>query len=394
MKIWDKGYALDDAVEEFTVGNDHILDMKLISYDCIASKAHATMLNAIGILNDDELRMLTKGLDRIIDLVEKGEFSISREDEDCHAAIERYLIETCGDVGEKIHTGRSRNDQVLTAIRLYEKDALTNIEDHSAALVDALQSIVARVGDVEIPGYTHMQKAMPTTIGMWVGSFVDALADRTKLVKAVRMLIDQSPLGTAAGFGVPVINIDRKKTADLMGFARVQDNPLYAQLSRGSFEAEIVNLCSQVMFILNRLATDIMVYAMVEFGFIKLPQEICTGSSIMPHKVNPDVLELVRAKYHAVTANEFMIKSTTANLMSGYNRDVQITKRPLIDAIETSLGSLAIMVPLVRRLEIDKAACEKAMTQELRSTERAYELVQKGMPFRQAYRKIAEEFVK
>ncbi len=394
MKIWDKGYDLDEEALVFTVGDDHVADMKLIAHDCIASKAHAKMLNSIGILNDDELESLLTSLDDIVSLVERGEFEVSREDEDCHTAIENYLIKRCGEAGEKIHAGRSRNDQVLTALRLFEKQELAKLKAGIQALVESLESVVERYGMVEIPGFTHMRKAMPSSFRLWAVSFIDALADQTAMVEAVYALVDQSPLGTAAGFGVPVLKLDRQMTARLMGFSRVQENPIYAQFSRGKFEGDILNLHTQVMLILNRLSSDLILYGMDELGFIKLPKEFCTGSSIMPHKVNPDVLELVRAKYHAVLAEEFKVKSMLGNLISGYNRDVQLTKMSLIQSNQITLESLSIMAKLVKGFEVDADACRSAMTSELYATERAHSLAKEGVPFRQAYRQIAGKHMK
>jgi argininosuccinate lyase len=394
VKIWDKGYGLDGEVEAFTVGDDHIVDKRLVVYDCIASKAHARMLNKIGVLKEGELSALNEGIDEIAALAEKGEFEIRLEDEDCHSAIERYLTEKCGEAGEKIHTGRSRNDQVLAALRLFEKDALGEMKEGMKALCASLDAVVEKYGSIGIPGYTHMQKAMPSSIGMWATSFVDALADRMNMVDAVHALVDQSPLGTAAGYGVPGLELDRRLTAKLMGFSKVQDNPMYAQFSRGAFEGEILNACSQIMLILNRIASDLIMYCMAEFGFIKLPKEFCTGSSIMPQKLNPDVLELVRARYHDVMSEEFKIKSMLANLISGYNRDVQLTKGALIYAVDVTLASLSIVAKLMASLKIDSEACRRAMTDELHAVERANELVKDGTPFRQAYRRIAKEYNK
>jgi len=393
MKIWEKGYSLDNEVEDFTVGDDHIVDMDLIVYDCIASKAHAQMLNSIGILDDGEVKSLAGALDEIISLVKKGEFEISKQDEDCHSAIENYLVKKCGEAGEKIHTGRSRNDQVLTAIRLFEKDALEQIKQYSESLSKALKTVVEKYGNVEVPGYTHMQKAMPSSFGQWAKSFVYALADQSKLLDSVAALVDQSPLGTAAGYGVPIVKLDKEMTAKSMGFSRVQDNPIYAQLSRGKFEAEVLNACTQVMLVLNKMSSDLIMYSMSEFGFVTLPKEFCTGSSIMPQKINPDVLELVRAKYHAVMADEFKVKSMIGNLISGYNRDVQLTKGALIDSVKTTLSSLSIMTKIVNGMSVNHEACKKAMTSELYATEKVYELVKDGMPFRQAYQKVAKGYV-
>ena len=245
-----------------------------------------------------------------------------------------------------------------------------------------------------MPGYTHMQRAMPATAGMWLAAFADAAADDLSLLDSVASLIDQSPLGTGAGFGVPVFVIDREYTAGLLGFSRVQQNPIYAQMSRGKFEGAILNALSQVMFVLNRLAADLMLFTTREFGFISLPDEYCTGSSIMPQKKNPDVLELVRGKYHIVVAEEFKIKSLIGNLMSGYQRDLGLTKKPLFDAFDATLASLDTMSRLIPRIELDAAACAAAMSREIYATEEAYRLVQEGAAFREAYRKIGEKYAK
>jgi argininosuccinate lyase len=233
---------------------------------------------------------------------------------------------------------------------------------------------------------------MPTTVATWLGSFVAASEDNELLLRSVLALVDQSPLGTAAGFGVPVLPIDRQMTSDLLGFAKVQENPIYAQLSRGKFEAMILDACTAVLYDLNRLASDLLLFQTKEFSFVMLPTELCTGSSIMPQKKNPDVLELLRAKYHAVLGDAFQIKSLPANLISGYNRDLQLTKGPLIRGLKTTHECLRIMSLVLDRLRIDEAACKNAMSEEIYATEQAYELVLQGMPFRDAYRKVAERF--
>ena len=239
-----------------------------------------------------------------------------------------------------------------------------------------------------------MQKAMPTTIGLWLNSFADAVDDDIPLLDCVFKTIDKSPLGSAAGFGVPNIKIDREYTADLLGFAKVQINPMYCQMSRGKFESGIINVLSQVMFDLNKLSTDLILFNMKEFGFVEFPDEFCTGSSIMPQKKNPDVLELIRAKYHVVLGEEFKTKSLMGNLISGYNRDIQLTKESLINSVEITQSCLEMMILFLKGIKVNKENCQKAMSKELYATEEAYELVKKGVSFRDAYREIGEKYGK
>jgi argininosuccinate lyase len=390
MKLWSKGTDLDRDIESFTVGDDYILDQRLVSHDCTASLAHARMLHKIGILSKAELSQLSCGLKEIMALHEQGKFVIKKEEEDCHTAIENRLVSKYGDAGKKVHTARSRNDQVLTALRLYEKESLGRIGERISAFKKSLGALAKKQGDVALPGYTHMRRAMPTTVAQWLGCFRAACDDNQSLASFVLKLIDQSPLGSAAGYGVPVLKIDQKMTAGLMGFSKTIANPIYAQMTRNKFEASIAHLCSQVMFDLNKLATDLILFSMPEFGFVKLPDAFCTGSSIMPQKKNPDVLELVRGKYHVVLGEEFKIKSLAGNLMTGYNRDIQLAKGPLFDCIDITLSSLNIMSVVVRGLHFDRARCAPA--RELFATEEAYRLAEKGMPFRDAYRKIAQRF--
>jgi len=392
MKLWQKNYNVDKEIEKFTVGNDFLLDKALVKYDCMASIAHAKMLKKIGILNNSELDKLIKGLNEIIKLDQKGKFKISQEDEDCHTAIEKYLTKKYGDAGKKIHTARSRNDQVLTALRLYEKEELKEIKTLLSQYKDSLLAAIKKYGKIKIPGYTHMQKAMPTDIKTWLGSFVSSIEDNLELLDAAYSIIDKSPLGSAAGFGVPSIKIDKKMTASLMGFSKAMDNPMYAQLSRGKLEATILHLLSQIVLDLNKLSTDLMLFSMQEFGFISLPKELCTGSSIMPQKKNPDVLELVRAKYHVVLGEEFKVKSMISNLMSGYNRDLQLTKEPVISSLEIVKSCIKMMSLVASKIKIDEKNCKEALTNEIYAAEEAYKLVKKGTPFREAYKKISRKF--
>lgn len=392
MKLWDKGYRLNGEIEKFTVGNDCLLDQKLVPFDCKASIAHAKMLKKIGILEEDELSSLIKGLNEIIKLHSKKQFEIKQEDEDCHTAIENFLVKKYGSAGEKIHTARSRNDQVLAALRLYEKEELESINILLKELKEKLEILCKKYGGIPIPGYTHMQKAMPTNIKTWLNCFISAIDDDIKLLNFIYELIDQSPLGSAAGFGIPVLKVDKRLTADLMGFSKVIENPLYAQMSRSKFESSIAHMLGQVMLDLNKLSTDLIIFSMKEFGYVALPVEFCTGSSIMPQKKNPDVLELMRAKYHVILGEEFKIKSMVSNLMSGYNRDIQLTKEPLMNSIEITKDCLKIMCLLLNKLRINENKCKEAMNDELYATEEVYKLVKEGTPFREAYKKIGKKY--
>ncbi|MBI5001808.1 argininosuccinate lyase [Candidatus Woesearchaeota archaeon] len=392
MKLWQKDYILNNEVEKFTVGNDPVLDQKLIPFDCEASIAHAKMLKEIGILKAEEEKLLIKGLQEIISLQKQGKFVIQKSDEDCHTAIENYLTKEYGDVGEKIHTGRSRNDQVLTALRLYEKDALKKIEKLLHELNKKLAALAKKEGETLLPGYTHMQKAMPTTIKMWLECFIASFSDSLIILQNTYTLIDASPLGTGTGYGIPVFSVNRKMTADLLGFGKIIENPIYAQMTRGKYEIAILHALTQIMYDINKFSTDLMLFTMNEFGYIELPSEFCTGSSVMPQKKNPDVLELLRGKYHIVLGEEYKVKSIVANLMSGYNRDMQLTKEPVMASLEIVEQGVVIMCLLIPNLKINREKCSAAMTSELYATEEAYALVKKGMPFRQAYKEIGKKY--
>ena len=285
MKLWQKGYSLNDEIEKFTVGNDFVIDRKLVKYDCIASIAHAKMLCKIGILKREECKKLIKTLNEIIKLERKGKFVIKRQDEDCHTAIENYLVKKLGNAGKKIHTARSRNDQVLGALRLYYKDEIRNIIRLIDELAKPLIFLKIKHINTPMPGYTHMRKAMPSSVSLWAEAFIESMDDNKILLLSIEKLIDQNPLGTGAGYGLP-IEIDRKFTAEQLKFKKIQNNPIYTQNSRGKFESSILHALNQVMIDLNKMSSDIILFSMPEFGFFELPKEICTGSSIMPHKKN------------------------------------------------------------------------------------------------------------
>jgi len=389
MRLWDTTNALHDTILKFTVGDDYLLDMQLIRYDCQASIAHARTLAKIGILSNEELKAIETALQEIIQKVEAGTFTIRPEQEDMHTAIEEYLTQKLGDTGKKIHTGRSRNDQVLAALRLFYKDHLQHIQELVATLQDAITRFAEQHRDVPLPGYTHTRKAMPYSVGQWAQAFADAMKDNQRLLATVLEWIDQSPLGSGAGFGVP-LPLDREFTARELGFSRVQWNPLYVQNSRGKFESLILHAFAQIALDLNRLASDLIFFTQPELGFFELPRNFVTGSSIMPHKQNPDVLELMRGYAHRLVAAQLEVQMLVSNLISGYHRDYQLTKKPVLEGFAMVEQLLEVSRLLFQHLQVNPTACQQAMTDDLFATHKVYELVQQGMPFRDAYRQVVE----
>ncbi len=389
MKLWEKGNTLDSIVEDYTVDNDCILDRKLIEYDCTASISHAKTLYKSGIITITEADDLETALKEIIQLSKTGEFIILKEDEDCHTAIEKYLVEKLGAAGRKIHTARSRNDQVLTALRLFYIDEINKCNDLAQDYISGLKDLVTRYGSIKFPGYTHTRKAMPSSVQLWAGAYIDSMQDNIEFLDSAKDMIDRSPAGTGAGYGIP-IDIDNEYTKELLGFKRIHHNPLHAQLSRGKYEMFMLHCLKQIMFDINRLASDLIFYSIPEIGYIILPDELCTGSSIMPQKKNPDLLELMRGYYHVVNSLELRVNTVSSNLLSGYNRDIQLTKEPVMRGFEISQKSLRISGHLLEKLIVDENRCDEAMTDEIFAAEKAYKLVLNGVPFREAYRMIAE----
>ncbi len=391
MKLWKKNVELDPRIEKFTVGDDPQLDQQLVRYDCEASIAHSRMLGKIGILKGKEVVELVTELRRIVRLEAEGKFRIRPEEEDCHTAIENHLTKKLGDLGKKIHTARSRNDQVLAALRLYYRDRLKQCDQRLLDMIRALGTLKKHYGSIRFPGYTHTRKAMVSSVGLWADGFADSFEDDRRLVRFVSEWIDQSPLGTGAGYGIP-LKLDRAYTAKLLGFRKVQANPVYVQNSRGKFESALVHALGQIMLDLNRAASDLILFSLPDIGYFVLPEAFCTGSSIMPQKKNPDVLELVRAKYHRVVACEIQLNTTTANLISGYHRDLQLTKQPVMEAFDIATECLFVMTLVVRHLKADPEKCRKGLTEEVYATEKVYELVKQGIPFREAYRIIGNRY--
>jgi len=389
-RLWDKGKALDQRILEFTAGEDHRLDQRLVRYDVIASTAHARMLAAQGLIDAGECERIVTGLGAVGAAHERGEWQIELADEDAHTALERHLIEAIGEAGGRVHLGRSRNDQVLTALRLYIKDAVTELAALADGVVAALDTLAAGQGDTPLPGYTHMQPAMPSSVALWASGFAAEIADDRDGLLAAARRADKSPLGSAAGYGTPRLPIDRESTRAELGFARVHEPVTAVQLSRGKAEASLLFELALLTADVGRLASDLMLYYMEELAFVRLPAEMTTGSSIMPQKRNPDVFELVRAAGATVQAALFEALAITAKLPSGYHRDLQRLKSPLFRGIDLSADCLEIMAHALGSVRFDPAGIE--LGAELFAAERANALVlEQGLSFREAYRRVAAE---
>ena len=390
-KLWQKGYRLNEQVERFEGAMNSQLDTQLIRYDVWGSLAHAAMLQHIGVLQEVEYLALHRALCNILALEQDNAFSIAPADEDVHTSVENYLVAEAGIAGKKIHMARSRNDQVLVDLRLFGKEQLHRVADKLSDLCATLLQFAQEHADVPMPGYTHMQRAMLSSVGLWAGSFAEALLDDEQLLSAAYILNDQSPLGSAAGYGVPIA-IDRAYTAELLGFARTQNNVIYAQNSRGKIEAAIVQALAQIMLDLSKLAQDILLFTTVEYGFFQVPQELCTGSSIMPQKRNLGVMELVRARTQTMLALQQQILGIVSGLPSGYNMDYQETKRPFMEALALVQDSLDICTLVVQGLEVNTEKLVAACSFELFAADRAYELTTTAnLPFRDAYRIVGAE---
>jgi len=388
MTLWKRDGAVEKNVERYTVGDDYILDKKLLVWDGVASRAHARGLRRIGILTQDELDALEAALSQAIALAAQDKFEITVSQEDGHTALEEFLVAKCGAAGKKIHTGRSRNDQVLTALKLFIKAELVKTQELLHAVGDRLIQF-AGTNPVAMPGYTHMQRAMPSSASFWAEAFAESMLDNISLLHSTYVQLDSSPLGSAAGYGVS-LPLDRAFTAQELKFERVQVNALYVQNSRGKNEALVLSALGQVMLDLNKLASDLLLFSTAEFGFFILPEEFCTGSSIMPQKRNPDVLELMRAKAKQVQALHFQVVSTVSDLPSGYNRDFQLTKRPLMEGFEIVQSSLQIIAELIPGITVNRERCEAALDPSIYQADIALQAAARGVPFRDAYHEVKQ----
>ena len=386
-KLWQKNYTLDLLMERFTVRNDYVLDMDLVLSDLVGSAAHMRGLGKIGILTDEEVRILDEGLRKLALKRKEGTFVIKPSDEDCHTAIEGYLTEFYGDVGKKIHTGRSRNDQVQTAIRIFLRQAVLRLSDSVCSLISSMIDFSKKNVLVPMPGRTHMQKAMPSSVALWMMSYAEELMDEVIMAEGLYDIFDQSPLGSAASYGT-TLPIDREYTSALMGFSKVQNNVLYANNCRGKYELFFLDWCSYVALTLSKLSQDLMLFTLPEFSYFSLPAELCTGSSIMPQKKNPDGLELARSRTSLITSLADRARGIIKSLPSGYNRDFQDTKEPLIEGFKAAEELILIFNRMVEGLDVHADALEKACTSELYATDRVMEKVLAGGNFRDSYRQI------
>ena len=390
-RLWDKGLPLADRVLRYTAGEDHLLDARLVPYDVRGSIAHAEMLASTGLISEDDCAAIRAGLQQLETSFEAGDWRISLEDEDVHTALETRLTEAIGEAGARLHLGRSRNDQVLTALRLYLKDAGADIAARVQSLRDSLAGIAERQGEIELPGYTHMQHAMPSSVALWCSGFDEALADAIDGFKTCRRRCDKNPLGSAAGYGTPGLPLDRDMTTSILGFAETQNPVTAVQLSRGKAESALLFEITLLLQDLGRMASDLLLFYTQEFAYVSLAADVTTGSSIMPQKRNPDVLELLRAS--SATAQACLDESLmiTAKLQSGYQRDLQRLKAPLFRAIDLAIDSVDIMALVLDGLSF----LPENITLDAGSyaTEEAYRLVtEDGLPFREAYRQVAKTY--
>ncbi len=390
MKLWDKGFSTDKKIDHFTVGNDRELDLLLAKYDVIASKAHAKMLGKIGLLTPKETKELVDELDIIAARITKGTFTIENSFEDMHSKIEYMLTLSLGDTGKKIHTARSRNDQVLVAMHLYLKDELTEIKSMTKALFTLLLQKAEEHKKVMLPGYTHLQIAMPSSFGLWFSAYAESLIDDLYFVEAAYKVVDQNPLGSAAGYGSS-FNIDRSFTTKEMGFETMKYNVVAAQMSRGKAEKATAFGMANIAATLSKMAMDICLYMSQNFNFISFPDELTTGSSIMPHKKNPDVFELVRGKCNKLQSIPNQLTMVINNLPSGYHRDLQLVKEIIVPAIQDMKACIEILTFSLKEIRVNTAILEDPKYDYLFSVDTLNELVQNGMPFRDAYKKMGKE---
>jgi len=392
-RLWEKGLPLDERVLRYTAGEDHLLDARLVPYDVRASIAHAEMLATADLISTEDCAAICAGLTALENSFSEGEWSIDLEDEDVHTALESRLTKDIGDAGARLHLGRSRNDQVLTALRLYLRDAANDLAGRVNKLRESTKQLSQRQGELQIPGYTHLQHAMPSTVALWCGGFDEAFADAVDGLNSAQRRINKNPLGSAAGYGTPGLPLARDVTTEKLEFAETQTPVTAVQLSRGKAESTLLFEITLLMQDLGRMATDLLLFYTQEFAYISLAPEVTTGSSIMPQKRNPDVLELLRASSataHACLDEAMMI---TAKLQSGYQRDLQRLKAPLFRAIDLAADSVDIMAYVLDGMRFRPENIK--LDDGIFATEEAYRLVrEEGIPFRAAYRQVAKRYSK
>lgn len=388
MKLWGKGANISGEIERFTIGKDQQLDMLLAPYDILGSMAHSTMLRDIGLLTQQEWRLLQDGLLEIYHTIGRGDFRIEDSVEDIHSQVEFILTERLGAVGKKIHSGRSRNDQVLLDIKLFLRDEIRKQTILVSGLIETLLGLGQKHQQVIIPGYTHMQAAMPSSFGLWFGAFAETFIDDLKILKAAFEIVNQNPLGSAAGYGNS-FPLDRIATTELLGFQDLHVNAVAAQMSRGKTETAVAFAVAAISGTLGKMAMDVCLYNSQNLGFLSFPDEITTGSSIMPHKKNPDVFELVRARCNHLQTLPQQIMSVTSNLPSGYHRDMQLTKELLLPSLDHLEDCIQIMTATITQVEVNRDAINDPKYDLIYSVENVNNEVMKGVSFRDAYRQIA-----
>lgn len=387
MKLWDKGYSTDKFVEEFTVGRDRELDLFLAEADVLGNMAHMKMLNSIGLLSDDDREALEQGLKKIYEQVQAGDFTIEDGVEDVHSQVEFMLTEMCGDAGKRIHTGRSRNDQVMVDIKLFSRSAIIALQKSVEELFSTLMQKADEWKDVLMPGYTHQQVAMPSSFGMWLSAYAEALADDMLMLQAAYKLVNTNPLGSGAGYGSSV-PLNRTMTTRLLGFDDLAYNSMYAQMQRGKTERVVLTAIAAIAATVGRLAQDVCLYSCANFGFVKLPDAFTTGSSIMPHKKNPDIFELTRAKCNRMQALPMEVTLVATNLPSGYFRDMQLTKEIYVPAFKEITDVVRMAKAGIEQMWINRDILANDIYKYLFTVEDVNDAVAKGVPFRDAYREV------
>jgi len=388
--LWNKGKEATNKVEDFTVGNDRILDMRLARYDVEGSLAHIKMLQSIGLLTDEELERLTAGLEEILGEIKDGKFRLEDTVEDIHSQVELLLTRRLGEIGKKIHSGRSRNDQVLVDVKLFLKDEVLKFRKEVLVLFGRLQELSEKYKDVLLPGYTHGQVAMPSSFGMWFGAYAESLADDMYMLRGAYSVTDQNPLGSAAGYGSS-FPLDREMTTMLLGFGSMEYNSVAAQLSRGKSERAVASAIGSIALTLNKFAADCCMYMCPNYGFISFPDELTTGSSIMPHKKNPDVWEIMRGDCNRIMAAESEITMLCSNMPHGYHRDFQLLKDILFPKLELMHSCLGMAVYMLENIRINDSILRNHIYDYLFTVEEVNRRVLEGTPFRDAYKAVGTE---
>ena len=387
MKLWNKGFEPDKAIEEYTVGNDRVLDLRLAQYDIEGSMAHIKMLETIGLIEKGELEQLLAALAELLEEAKQGHFVIEEGVEDVHSQVELMLTRRLGDVGKKIHSGRSRNDQVLVDLKLFMRDELRDIARHAKALFDRLIALSEEHKEVLMPGYTHLQVAMPSSFGLWFGAYAESLIDDVRLVAAAYDTANQNPLGSAAGYGSS-FPLNRTLTTELLGFETLHYNAVAAQMSRGKTERAAAYAIASLASTIGRFAMDVCLFMCQNFGFVTFPDNLTTGSSIMPHKKNPDVFEITRGKCNRLQSVPNEIALLTANLPLGYHRDMQLLKDVIFPATREICDVMAMVDFMLQHIRINQGIVEDAKYDYLFTVEDVNRLVLEGKPFREAYREV------